>query len=261
MKHLVLTLLILLAPCALHAQEREVVISSSDWPPMIGKDLPHQGFLGHLIARAFARQGMRIRYEFVPWARAYYMVVKGEVDASAYYYESDKRKTVTHYSDPLITDSTVFFHFRGLHIPKWEHLRDLSGLRIGVINGNTYTEEFWALGRKGVLNFFPSNTPRENFQKLARGRIDIYPSSAMIGKAVIRQLFPPDKWADFDHDPKPLIVRTGHLLFSKSTPDGDRLVTVFNEGLAELRRDGTYARMLRDLKKGKYDPPPLYDAQ
>lgn len=259
MKHLILALFILLVPCATQAEEREVVIATSDWPPLIGRELPLHGMLGHLVELAFARKGMRVRYEFVPWARTYYMVVKGEADGAAYFYDSPKRKTVTHYSDPIFEEATVFFHFRGLKMPEWKHLQDLSGLRIGVVNGNTYTERFWELGKEGTLKLFPSNTAQENFQKLARGRIDVYPASSVVGKALIRNLFPPDKWNDFTYDPKPLIVRTGHLLFSKRTTDGDKLVTIFNQGLSELKSDGTYNRLMRDMKKGKYDPPAQTD--
>jgi polar amino acid transport system substrate-binding protein len=45
--------------------------------------------------------------------------------------------------------------------------------------------------------------------------------------------------------PKPLARRELHVAISRAQPVPEKLVEDFNRGLAEIRRDGTYRKLLR----------------
>ena len=84
-----------------------VVISTGEWSPWIGEEIEGYGFVGRLIEKAFAREGYAVKFEFYPWERAFRKLIRGEVHASAYWFESEMRKKHAYYSEPVSDERTV----------------------------------------------------------------------------------------------------------------------------------------------------------
>jgi polar amino acid transport system substrate-binding protein len=51
---------------------------------------------------------------------------------------------------------------------------------------------------------------------------------------------------------KPLSKTTGHLAFTRSRKNSEDLLRIFNRGLAQMKKDGLYAKFMDDLLAGKY---------
>ncbi len=69
-------------------EQAELKISVGDWPPYLASDLKHNGVIAHLISDLFADEGYRVKFEFLPWPRAYSSAAAG-LAQSAY---SSRRK-------------------------------------------------------------------------------------------------------------------------------------------------------------------------
>ena len=186
----VLSLLLMVSFSA--SAKETISISTGAWAPWSGKDLPHKGFVLHVVEEAFNNVGYDVEYKFYPWKRAYAMVADGKVQASAYWYESDKRKQDCYYSDKLTEEKIVFFYKKTDPMKNWENLEDLKDYKIGISRGVTYTDRFLELGEKGVLDFDMANNDLTNFKKLVKERIDIFPSAQVMGYKLLRDNFSPE---------------------------------------------------------------------
>lgn len=245
-------LFLLLLPCSPHAADKVVVIATGEWAPFTGRELPHNGFVNHLVKEAYAREGYTVRFEFFPWKRVSALVKHGEVDAGSYWYKNQNQAPFSTFSDPVSIEKVMLFHLKGKPIGKWNELTDLRNYRIGIMNGITYTDELKSLYQMGALKVFPSNTNEENIEKLIRGRIDIFPSALEMTKETLMRYFTPAERAVITYNAKPLMVAKGHVTFPKKSPRSEELRKALNAGLKKLRADGTYRRLEKKLQNGGY---------
>ncbi|QJB55478.1 transporter substrate-binding domain-containing protein [Pseudodesulfovibrio sp. zrk46] len=256
MKTFLSILVLLLLPGLVSAMDREIVVASGEWPPWTGKALPHYGFINHVVEEAFAREGYTVTFEFYPWTRNIHLLEHGEIDAASYWYMNKRRQEFALYSAPLSEEEVVFFHLKGKKLPDWQDLSELMGYRIGMVHGIPYLDQLWELKSAGVLHLFFSNTEKENFQKLLRRRIDIFPSARRMGEEVLKNEFPPKERDVITYTPKALITHKGYILFPKNRPESEQLRKAFNTGLKKLRADGTYHRLFKAMDRGAYALPP-----
>ncbi|MCP5160603.1 MAG: transporter substrate-binding domain-containing protein [Hahellaceae bacterium] len=224
-------------------------IATGEYPPWIGEHQPGNGYVAQIIRESFKLRGYGVEFIFFPWKRAYEQTNYGHYDATAYWYPSEQRRKDFLYSDPLHYESTHFFFHKSKPLANWQRLEDLKNLKIGVTDGYTYTDEFWALARAGVLNVETANRDELNMGKLIFQRIDIFPIEKQLGFSLLQQNVKPQVSNLIDYHPKPLMETTGHLLFPKSLPASVSRLKDFNQGLAELKKNGHYDLVLNSLFK------------
>jgi len=250
-----LLLFLLLIPSSLLANDQNIVIASGEWPPWTGRELPHNGFINHIVKEAFAREGRTVRFEFYPWPRTNQLVKYGEVDASSYWYNNENRHEYVFFSDIVSIEDTVFFHLKGKNMPPWKELSDLKRHRIGVVNGITYEDELMELSKKGILQLYQSNTEKENFNKLIRNRVDIFPAPRRMGQSILETQFSPEERNVIDYSPQKLASYEGYIVFPMNKPNSEALRDAFNAGLRKIKEDGTYDKLMHDMDEGRYSAP------
>jgi polar amino acid transport system substrate-binding protein len=231
-----------------------IKITTGEYTPWTSESLKHGGFSTHVISEAFKLEGYDVNFTFYPWKRVYDAAKDGKrFHASSWWYSSEERSKDFHYSEPLLVDSIVFFYLKSNPIPDWTTLDDLKGYRIGATAGYTYTEEFWGAAKSKRLDIQEVNSDELNFNKLLNGRIDIFPTSDLVGQKLLKDKFSSDEASKVAFHSRPLLESTGHLLFSRQLINSEELVTVFNRGLKMLRESGRYDQFWSDLIEGKYD--------
>ena len=234
--------------------EKTINITTGEYAPWTSENLKHLGFSSHVISEAFKLEGYKVNFTLYPWKRVYEAAKSGDrFQASSWWYFSEERATEFYYSEPLLVDSTVFFHLKDSVMPDWKSLHDLKGKRIGATAGYTYTPEFWEAAKSGSLDIEEASTDELNFKKLLKGRIDMFPTSDLVGQKLLKERFRTAEAESVTFHPNPLLSSPGHLLFSKKLPNGNELVSLFNRGLVKLRESGRYDQFWADLIAGKYD--------
>ena len=156
------------------------------------------------------------------------------------------------YSDPFTEEKIVFFYRKDKPVKDWATLTDLKGYKIGVSRGYTYTDEFWGLNKKGVLNFDVANNDLANIKKLARGRIDVFPGSLVMINELMRKELKAEDLAKITYHEKPLTTAIGHILFPKNKDNSQKIMAAFHAGLKKVRADGRYDKYLNDMINGEY---------
>jgi len=232
--------------------EKIISIATLEYAPWTGKNLKSNGFVNHVIDEAFQRKGYTVQYTYLPWARCVIETKNGNFSALSYVYWSRDREKEFYLSDPISVEKIVLFHLKSNPIKDWSTLEDLKNYKFGATRGYTYTKEFWDAAKSKRLMVDVTNSDLQNFKKLISARIDIFPSGLVNGNNLLQKEFEAGKSHLISFHSKPLSQTTGHLALTRSRKNNENLRRIFNQGLSELRKDGSYDRFMEDLLAGKY---------
>ena len=215
----------------------EVVrVSTLDWPPYTGKDLPLGGATTDVVRAAFEKMGHDIEVEYRPWKRAIDMAAKGTDDVIAYFpgYHCHHREGFVA-SEPLGNGPLGFAEHVDAPVT-WESIDDIGDqqLKIGTVLGYANTDEFDAKVGTGYVLAIPSNDDLTNLKKLVRKRID----AVVIDKLVLEYMKATeaslkDNADKLQFNAKPLEDKTLFLCF-REDEQGKTLKDAFNAGLEQI---------------------------
>lgn len=229
---------------------KTITLANGEWAPYQSAHLKFDGVVSRIVKAAFADQGIRVRYVFLPWKRAYYMALKGEFAGTLAWRETFERVREFWFSDAIFTGKTVLFHLKKQPL-QWQSLKDLKGLRVGETLGYDYTplDRAQALG---LIRVERAATDNDNLKKLLHGRIDLFPSDLDVGLRLIQTRLTPAEAARITWSKKPLEVVNYHLMLSRQLPESPRLMKKFNVGMIHLRQKGLVHKWFEESRRGDY---------
>ncbi len=233
-----------------------ITIASEEYAPYTGTALANNGVDCEIVFKAFASQGIRVKFVFVPGARSYQMAQSGTVAATLPWAMRDQRKIDFWYSDPVIEiDLENFFYVesQAAEMAQWNpQQRDyalLRGKRISAITGHDYGPAFQEAEASGIITVSRVRTIKQGFQMLLKKRVDLLISKPCVAKYVLLN-------SDFDEVEALSIKNTAerigqtaydYLLFSKKFPQSEDLLKAFNRGLEQLKKNGQYDKIISTL--------------
>lgn len=241
------------------AQPRELQISVGDWPPYLASNLKHNGVVAHLISDLLADEGYRVSFQFLPWPRAYSAAAAGRFDATAVWMHKSEREADFLFSAPLLDEQFVFFHLKSLPFD-WQQFDDLTGMTLGGGLEYSYGPQFDAFLAEGKVKIERVSSDQQNFEKLLKERVVLYPQEMNVGYAALRSYFSLADQARITHHPKPLLVNRSYLMLPKSLAGSPALLERFNKRLQLYRDSGRYQRYFDNLQQGYYQPEPASNA-
>ncbi len=116
-----------------------IVIVTGNYPPAINEAENDNGYISRLVSDAFALEGIKVEFLFVPWARGLRMTRLGSEACIMYYAKTPAREKSFIFSEPLFEEEWLFFHLKSTPV-KWQKLTDLSRYIIGATLSYTYSE-------------------------------------------------------------------------------------------------------------------------
>ncbi len=233
------------------AEPRDLQISVGDWPPYRSQELRHSGVIAHIISDLFAEEGYKVSFRFLPWPRAYSATAAGKFDATGVWMHKDERDSDFLFSAPLLDEQFVFFHLKSQPFD-WHSFDDLAGMNLGGGLEYSYGSAFDAFLAKGTATMERVSSDQQNFDKLLKERVVLYPQEMNVGYAALSRHFTPAERARVTHHPKPLLVNRSYLMLPKRLADSGDLLQRFNRRLQMFRDSGRYDRYFQDLQAGKY---------
>jgi len=229
-----LVLMLALVPySAAHAQK--VQMCTVPWAPFYGPDLQGKGFITAISKAAFEQVGHEARVEFMPWARGMLEVKQGDRDLVMGAYYSDERAQTYTFSEIIYKTKVGLIALDSLGVDSYESLNDLTDYTIGYGRGWATTEEF---DNADYLNKEPAKNNVLNVRKLYAGRIDMIAMNFDRFNRIVREEgLDPDRAVFLD----PALKTSGlYLMFSEAKDGYQQLVDDFNNGLRQIRDNGTY---------------------
>lgn len=223
----VLPLMVLLF--AFSACAEPLRLSTLEWPPFVGQDLPDQGTTSARVRSICAVAGLDLALSFLPWKRVLMEARTGLAQGYFPEYRSADREKEFYFSKAVGCSVVGLVHRRDATLD-WTRLEDLASYRIGVVDGYVNTEEFDRLVGAGVLNPVKCNSDELALRMLEAGRID----AAVMDRAVFRHLAgrvePSQNSSSLVFAAKILAVHSLHVCFPR-TPAGKMLAERFDRAI------------------------------
>lgn len=207
-------------------------VTTSSWEPYLSEDLPGNGPLARIAVDVFQNAGYDPELTFTSWTLAQKYVDQGAALAVVAMVRSAERDEKFLYSDPIL--EITYSLYRKTDTPEriTPSTNDLSGYRIGVIDGYEYWPELTNSGAT-LITF---RTTKEAFSSLATGEIDLVAEDKRAAQAVIQN--PEFNWdaSLFEevHAQSTLTTSTQTLhILARNSPEGESLLKSFNNSLAD----------------------------
>ncbi|MBU1535534.1 transporter substrate-binding domain-containing protein [Myxococcota bacterium] len=230
---LLLTVLFISLSCASAHAEDTIIRISTSYKTLLST--PEQtGMLDQVIKEAFQRIGVKAEIVFTPNERSLVAVNDGIYDAEINRVAGMEKKfpNLVQVPEPNMTMHFVPFASQDIPISGWESLRPL---RVGLEKGWKILEQ----NTEGFPNVTSVMNADQLFQMLHVNRIDVALYSKLGGYELIRTL----KCGHIHHLEPPLASKDMFLYLHK---DHEEFVEPVAEALREMKRDGTYDRIVQE---------------
>jgi len=246
----VLILLALLIPINTSmAVEKTVHLATLSWEPYVGPNLDNKGYVTEIVVEAFKRSGYTAEILFYPWARAIKTAEYGDADGVFPEYYDERRKESFVFSDPFPGGPVGLYKRKDTTAsypvdPQTDQtvaLRGLQAFRFGVVRGYINTAVFDAADFLKKDEVFSDEL---NVKKLYNGRIDFMFIDKFVAEHLIAHKFP-DFASELEFMEPPLENKQLYIAFSKQAADYQENLSAFNQGLAQLKADGTLSAIMK----------------
>ena len=210
-----------LSPFCHASHAREIVrLTNGEWLPFQSENaLQHHGIISRIVTEAFAAQGIDVVYGFFPWKRSLHYARTGVWDGSlAWAKDRSDFKDDFYFSDPILTVPKSLFYLKTTPL-RYEKIKDLSGLAIGVSAGFTYGEAFDRAKREGVFTAQEVFDEAQNINKLLQGRIDAFAMEIDVAYYLLHNRFEPGEINRITYHPKLLVTSEMCVIFPKRSKE------------------------------------------
>jgi len=190
-----------------------------------------------IVTEAFRVHGIAVETRLLPWKQCLAWLDSGEVDGVFQILPSPEREKLYLFSDLLRSERTVVYQRAGgtRAQPAGGGGPDpFRGRRLGILEGYSYGPE---VDRRPQSQKTEYRSPQELLQALGAGEIELILMDAGLATHLARAL----GLQGIEQVPGYEITRPLHAAFRR---DGADLVDLFNSGLAAVRQQGIYDRIL-----------------
>ncbi|WP_027468482.1 substrate-binding periplasmic protein [Deefgea rivuli] len=244
MLNLICFLCLILLTHSCWAAPQQIELANGEWSPLLGENLPNNGYASQIVRRAFALEKIKVNYKFYPWKRSLEEARAGKVAGTLLWTSNADRQKDFLISQPVYSSRTVLFFHRDRPL-LWQYPEDLKGGRFGITNGYSYGKIWEALLNSRVLIGDQANTDTQNFAKLLAKRIDGFPCEEVVGIDLLRHQLGPAALQKINISPKTVHEEPLYLLISRKTPGAEALMQRFNRGLTKMHGSGELAEILK----------------
>ena len=224
-------------------------LANGEWPPFLSRKLPCQGYVSAIVADVFRTQGIKVEYQFYPWARAEKLVETGDVNGSVVWTDTPARRKFAWFSDPVITLKTVLFHRKDRPIDL-QVLADLKGLSMAMPLGSALGD-WQAMVDAGELKVIRVVNLEKGFQMVLKGRVDFISPNQVVGQYILDSHFSVDERRQLTHHPRAINELHYRLMLSRKQRGNLQLLERFNQSMALLRESGEFERLKSAAKDGQ----------
>ncbi len=218
------------------ADQPMLYITTGQWPPYLDKSRSDLGCTAKFIRDAFATQGYRVRFIFMPWERAYVEGQKDGFAASAYWLDKPERRRDYLYTKNPVTLEHYYFYSHARKPLAFKTFDDLKNYSLILNKGFTYPQPLmeaiekhdikvnWAVYATKNLKLLTVN--RGDVTILADGPADTYLNS--LSELQRSQII---KYPD------PAYTQPSFLLVNKQHPE---IAAIFDNGFLALAGQDDY---------------------
>ncbi len=224
---------LLAAAPASAASDESWTVTSLDWAPYAGADLPKGGAAIQVLREALLGAGVALEVRFRPWERA--RVEAREQDAIVGYYPAWPAEVAAGFfaSQPVFHSPVGLAQRRAAPVA-WRDVEDLAGRRLAVVDGYIYPAAFRELVERGRLDTVAARDGAKALEMLGLGRVE----AVAIDRHVMRYAL---KYRDSLAPYREAIAFNDRILSRQA------IVLAFADGGGNRRRAALLAEALAEL--------------
>jgi len=226
---------------AMPAAAETLTVAADPWPPFVNEDHEEGGVALAIIREALSRKGYDVELNIMPWARAEDGVRSGDYDILPGTWYTESRAEELIYSEPYATNEVKFIK-RADDDFEYTGMDSLAGKTIGIIRDYGYGDEFAAadtFSREASAGLIT------NIRKLVNGRVDLAIEDELVARFLINGE-DPELLDQIEFVDPPYSANDLHLTSGRANSRGEAIVKAFNEGLAAMKKDGTFDAIMSE---------------
>ncbi|MCP4163105.1 MAG: transporter substrate-binding domain-containing protein [Deltaproteobacteria bacterium] len=205
-----------------------------------------------ILSRPLLKKWVEVEYEFYPAKRAQLYAEIGKTDGSIAYFHNKNREKKFYFSDSIGKDNIMFFHLKSYKFD-FKTKDDLKEINIGGTLGYNTLKKLEDLNASGnKFKIYVKNTDLDNLRLLVKGIVHVFPCSREVGLHLIRSNFSSKIVKKIIYHPKKFYSKSLYALFPKRSKRSKNLISILNEGLKRIHKNGKYNQLMDDFSKGKY---------
>ena len=231
-------------------------IDDEDYKPLIYKDKNGKpaGIFNDIMSEIFKRLNIPLKKAVYPWKRTQKLIKEGKADGMITVYTKERQKFMIATKPIWYVNETLFFRRdnpKACKLLKVNSFEELKNFTITETIGSGWSkEQFKKYGIKNVI--WVPNT-ESAFNVLAKKRADVYFTSDIHALELLKQKqnIGNPLYKDYQQIvaiTPPFIRLSFRLLIRKDSPYA-KLVPKINKILDELKKDGTYQRIIQKYIK------------
>ncbi len=250
MLRFLLKLLALLSFAPDLAANERIVVAAFEYPP-IYQDGKNKGLSGDIVVESFKAVNIDAEVEFFPVSRMVLMVSKGlfvcGIGGKILFNDPEVLPTVTFSSVIQYVYQTFLYDQR--RFPRgvdFSSLEEMRKYNIGVLRGSGIMR---FLERTPGLTLHANNHHEGSARQLQSRRIDLWAIVDLTGLMYMQQLFP-DEALHYRYS-KALNLGDVSVVFSKKRDPENKYNNKFRQGLAIIKKNGTYMEIMARYYGGR----------
>lgn len=232
-------------------------IATEEYPPYTSSQLPHNGIAAHIITEAFALEGIKVVYEFLPGARSYKKATSGNADGTLPWVYRKEREAAFYYGEPVLEAGVDgFFHLKDFNF-SWDSKNidyaKISNLRVGGVLGYNYGKAFQEAEKSGLIEVSRVESVEQGFKMLLKGHLQLFFLEDKPGYYQLFSQFSKDNANKITHTKEEeRVTMYTYLLLSKQAKYPEYFLSKMNKGIKKLHENGHYSKIMNDLHNGEY---------
>lgn len=211
-----------------------IFLASDPYPPFVSTN--KSGVLKEIVEEAFKIKGYSLKIEVTSWPRAYELSIKGVYDGLIGIHYSIEREKNFIFSQPVIYNELSFFSLKSNNI----NINELEAYKIGVVKGYNYSKEF---NENLNIRKLEALNVNDNVRALINSRVNLIIESTYVLKYLLNNDF--KSYKDKIVSIKSFSEKPLYIALTKKNMSSEIIIKDFNEGLEEIKKNGTYKRLLK----------------
>lgn len=231
---------LLLAGPALPDDELLRVVAS-EWSPYVSASVPRNGVAPQVVLTALRRAGYRVQLYLDYWPQSLAATQAGDFDAIVSLWYTEERAESLAFSEPFMMNDLQFMK-RSADAIKLVSREDFVGLRVGIVEDFAYSEQQYDTTGIDVIS---GGSVGENIDRLIAGELDL-----VLGDSLVLRHEADLRRAAKQVEVLPLVLESRglHLGVSRQRADHEQIIAAFNDSIAAMKADGSYASLMANYR-------------
>ncbi|WP_026574212.1 transporter substrate-binding domain-containing protein [Bacillus sp. UNC438CL73TsuS30] len=234
----VLLLSFVLFPFTAYQKSNKVIRIAGDnnFPPFeyLSGSGVYTGFNVDVMNAISIQTGIKIEYYPMPWNQALQALKSGKVDAIQGMKDyPSRRKTYAFSNDYFISSQAIFVLKNNMYIRQME---DLQGKKVAVQKSDVSND---LLNKVNNVHVIKTDNQQAAVQLLLEGKADAFVGNRITGQYVLQKSGKQSQIKIVGNEINPTNYSIAVL------PENKALLTKFNKGLSQIKKDGTYEKIVK----------------